>query len=404
MLYLGIDQHSKQLTVCLRDESGKIVLRRQVSTRPAKISAFLGEIQQDGQEFTAILEVCGFNDWLVDTLQQAGCHDVVLIHPDSRSKKKTDRRDANKLCEILWLNRKRIAHGEKLQGIRRVYFPTQEERENRRLTASRQQVAKQRTRTINKIKGLLHRHNLMWEYPTKTFQTQRGRAWLAEISLPPVDRLELDIWLAQWQLWEKQLALLEAEIIKRTQKQMPESNLNQYELLMTAPGVSHYSALALVSRIGPIERFPRPRSLANYFGLTPGCRNSGNTTDRLGSITKEGSKMARFILGQLVLHALKKDKEIRRWYRRIKLRRGSKIARVAVMRRLATIYWHMLKHNEPYYAGGPPRLRLSRKDHKDKQSFGNSSRPRDTFERCRGPLADTLNHISIQQEQGTTIK
>ena len=71
--------------------------------------------------------------------------------------------------------------------------------------------------------------------------------------------------------------------------------------------------------------------------------------------------MARFILGQLVLHALKRDKQMRQWYRRIKGRRGSKIARVAVMRRLTTIFWHMLTYREPYYPGGPPRLCLARR-------------------------------------------
>ncbi len=365
MLYIGIDQHSKQLTVCIRNEAGDTVLRRQVSTRPAKISAFLEEIGQLDQEFTAILEVCGFNDWLIDTLRQAGCHDVLLIHPDSRSKRKTDKRDANKLGEMLWLNRGRLAQNEKPQGLRRVYFPTQRERENRRITASRKRVGQQRTRTINKIKGLLHRHNLMWEYPTKTFQTKRGRVWLEEVSLPPIDRLELDMLLAQWKLWEEQLTALEVEIGNRASQREPGEISSKCELLMTAPGVSHYSGLAMVSLIGPIERFPRPRSLANYFGLTPGCRNSGNTTDRLGSITKEGSAMARFLLGQLVLHVLKKDKEMRQWYRRIKIRRGSKIARVAMMRRLATIYWHMLKHNEPYYPGGPPRLRLAQEQHRE---------------------------------------
>ena len=42
--------------------------------------------------------------------------------------------------------------------------------------------------------------------------------------------------------------------------------------------------LGLASRIGPIKRFPRPRSLSNYFGLTPGCRNSGNAKKRLGAL------------------------------------------------------------------------------------------------------------------------
>ena len=124
------------------------------------------------------------------------------------------------------------------------------------------------------------------------------------------------------------------------------------------PGGGTYSTLAIVSRIGSIERFASPRSLANYFGLTPGCRNSGEATDRLGSITKEGSSMVRFITGQMVLHVLKKDPWMRQWYRRIRRRRGSKIARVAVMRRLVTIFWHILTHNDGYQIGGPPRLRL----------------------------------------------
>lgn len=68
--------------------------------------------------------------------------------------------------------------------------------------------------------------------------------------------------------------------------------------------------------------------------------------------------MVRFIVGQMVLHALKKDPHMRDWYRSLRRRRGSKIARVAVMRRLATIFWHMLTYKERYHVGGPPRLRL----------------------------------------------
>lgn len=52
---------------------------------------------------------------------------------------------------------------------------------------------------------------------------------------------------------------------------------------------------------------------------------------------------------------------MRAWYLRIKRRRGSKIARVAVMRRLTTILWHMLQKREPYQIGGPPRKKLKRR-------------------------------------------
>jgi hypothetical protein len=111
----------------------------------------------------------------------------------------------------------------------------------------------------------------------------------------------------------------------------------------------------LSSRIGNINRFPRADSLANYFGVTPGCRNSGEATQRLGSITKEGSKLVRFLLGQTVTCLLRADAMMREWYKRIKRRRGSNIARVAVMRRLVTIVWQMIKHKRKYEIGGLPR-------------------------------------------------
>ena len=74
--------------------------------------------------------------------------------------------------------------------------------------------------------------------------------------------------------------------------------------------------------------------------------------------------MVRFITGQMVLHVLKRDGCMREWYRRIRRRRGSKIARVAVMRRLVTIFWHMLTHKEGYTVGGPPQLRLKKAQRK----------------------------------------
>jgi transposase len=161
-----------------------------------------------------------------------------------------------------------------------------------------------------------------------------------------MDRMEMDLLLEQWKLWDEQIERLEAEIKRR------QSQRETAAIVATIPGCAAYSSLALASRIGAIERFPRPESLANYWGLTPGCRNSGEATDRLGSITKQGSATARFILGQLVLHVLRRDASMRAWYGRIKRRRGSKIARVAVMRRLAEIIWHMLKNHEPYMVGG----------------------------------------------------
>ena len=357
MLYLGIDQHRKQLTVCIRSEKGDVIFRRQVSTRWERVRAFLAEIRKKAGKagFVVIVEVCGFNDWLVKLLKEYGCRRVLLVQPEGRSKKKTDRRDANALGEILWVNRQRLLEGKRVQGVRCIHWPTDEEACDRQLTEQRKRLGQLRTRSINRVKHLLRKHNLEQECPTKGIDTLTARKWLEKLPLGRMDRLEMDLLLTQWKLWDAQIKTLDAEITNRQAKN------KTAVVIATVPGCRAYSSLALASRIGAIERFPRPSSLANYWGLTPGCRNSGEATDRLGSITKQGNATARFILGQLVLHVLRKDAWMRAWYARIKKRRGSKIARVAVMRRLATILWHMVQHNEPYISGGPPRQKLREK-------------------------------------------
>ena len=355
MLYLGIDQHRKQLTVSIRNEVGDVTLRRQVSTEWGRVRAFFDELRrlaepEDG--FAAIVEVCGFNDWLLKMLTEYGCRETVLIQAEKRSRKKTDRRDAHQLSGTLWVNRGRLLAGQRIEGIRRIQPPTDRDAEDRQLTAMRQRMGRHRTRTINKIKHLLRKHNIEQEQPAKGLDTKRTRKWLMTLPLGPIDRLEMDLLLEQWNVWDGQIAKLELEIEKRQAKSAMAA------VLATIPGCAAYGSLALASRIGSIERFPRPASLANYWGLTPGCRNSGEATNRLGSITKQGSAMARFILGHMVLHVLRRDARMKAWYSRIKRRRGSKIARVAVMRRLATVIWHMVKYNESYVIGGPPRRKL----------------------------------------------
>ena len=355
MLYLGIDQHRKQLTVSIRNEAGDVVVRRQVSTEWARVRAFFTELQRLADvegEFVAIVEVCGFNDWLLKMLTEYGCRETVLIQVEKRSKKKTDRRDAHQLSGILWVNRHRLLAGQRVEGVRRVQLPTERDTQDRQITQLRKRTGQFRTRTINKVKHLLRKHNLEQEQPAKGLDTKRTRKWLTTLPLGPIDRLEMDLLLVQWNLWGEQIETLEEEIKSRQAENATAC------VIATLPGCAAYGSLALAASIGSIERFPHPKSLPNYWGLTPGCRNSGEATDRLGSITKQGSSMARFILGQLVMHVLRRDPWMKAWYGRIKRRRGAKIARVAVMRRLATIIWHMVKNNEPYTLGGAPRRSL----------------------------------------------
>jgi transposase len=351
MLYLAIDQHSKQLTVNVRNESGSVVLRKQVSTRGSATREFLERLaEQAGPDgYLAIVEVCGFNDWLLELLPQCGCRDIVLVQPGQPGRRKTDRRDANALGEMLWVNRHRLLAGQRVQGLRRVNIPSTTEREQRRLVALRHRVGRELTRVINQVQTILRRRNLQHDCPTKSIQAKKARQWLTEIQLSALDRLEMDQLVARWKLLEQERVLLDEAIARQA------AASREARQLLTLPGAGSFMALGLAAQVGDIRRFARPRSLANYWGITPSCYNTGDAKQRLGSITKQGSKLARFLLGQLVMHVLKRDARLRAWYLNIKRRRGAKIGRVAVMRRLATIVWHMLSRDEAYRLGGVRR-------------------------------------------------
>ncbi len=86
MLYLGIDQHAMQLAVCVRDESDSIILRRQVSTVPQKVWTFFDEIHEQARPlggWVVIVEICGFNDWLLKLLEAVGCHEIIVVQKSS---------------------------------------------------------------------------------------------------------------------------------------------------------------------------------------------------------------------------------------------------------------------------------------------------------------------------------
>ena len=348
MLYLGIDQHARQITISLRDDHGDVLLARQVSTHPEKIQAFFQQLTRErlraDESFVAVLEVCGFNDWLIQMLHDYRCHKVILIQPEDRKLRKTDRRDAAGLSELLWVNRERLLQGKPVRGLRHVDIARTADQENRRLTTLRKDAGQARTRLVNKIRHILRRHNLQWQMPTKKFPSKSGLAWLKQLVLPTIDHLELKHLLADLEQIQERRQGLEQVIAERCGVSA------EAVLLATMPGVSYFTAVSLACRVGRVERFPRAHSLANYWGLTPGCRNSGENNQRLGSITKAGSSMARWLLAQMTVNVLRRDARLREWFKRLKRRRGASIVRVAVMRKLATIIWHMLSKRMAYAA------------------------------------------------------
>jgi transposase len=136
-----------------------------------------------------------------------------------------------------------------------------------------------------------------------------------------------------------------AELSKIIKQKAGESE--DAKLLMTIPGVGYFSALAILAEIGDINRFPSEEKLCAYAGLVPSLDQSGNMR-RLGHITREGSRLLRWILVECVRVHLRYDTRVTRFFRKVARRRGEQVAAVATARKLlVAIYW-MLKRRENF--------------------------------------------------------
>jgi len=391
MLYLAVDQHKNHLTINIRNEQGDVLEKGQVHTSPDEIDEFFVAFAKKVRKhrgYMAIVEVCGFNDWLLEKFKKTQCKEIVIIQPDHSAVNKTDKRDADALGALLWNNRKRLEGGQRPNGIRRIFPADPTDAQVRQLANYRQHLLQQRTRVINKIKGIINKHNLSHDAPTENSATQKFRKWIKAVQLPVVDRLEVNMNIETLELYDKQVIEIESELVKRAESSK-EKMADVYRL-KAIPGISAMGAITLLSRIGDIKRFKNPDSLANYFGLTPGCHNTGGK-HRIGGITKRGNAVARVVLNFAVNHIARKDPAMKAWHKKIKNKKGAKTARVAVMRRLATIIWHMLRWGKPYqFRYDPPAVTPKKDDlRSSKEVFGgidnrNHSRKKGTPLKCRG--------------------
>ena len=110
----------------------------------------------------------------------------------------------------------------------------------------------------------------------------------------------------------------------------------------TLPGGA-LTALAFVLMIGKAERFQCGKQVGCYLGLVP-LEDSSGDKRRLGHITKQGNSLLRFLLVEAAQVTSRRIPEWRSTYLHLTMRRGRKIAKVAMARKLAVrLYWMMRK-------------------------------------------------------------
>jgi transposase len=200
----------------------------------------------------------------------------------------------------------------------------------RQLLWHRHRLVQMHTRVMNQLHVVplnegLRRKKALWR--------PAGRKELESIALAPwASRRRQDLLELLDQLTPKIQELtraLEDEVEKRPVTR----------LLMTHPGVGPLTALAYELVIGTPERFHCGEQLASYVGLVPDEKSSGDRR-RLGHISKQGNVLLRFLLVEAAQVTVRSQPEWRNRFFHLGMRRGRKIAKVAMARKLAVhLYW-----------------------------------------------------------------
>ena len=143
----------------------------------------------------------------------------------------------------------------------------------------------------------------------------------------------------------KQIISLRKKIALEAKKLAGQCRIPEIDLLKTFTGINDYSAIGLMLEIGTIERFPRVKNLASFFGLHPVYRASGDGLMGM-HMSKKGRKEPRRILFMVALAAIRDNPLIREVYDRHIERGMSKMAAIGVcMHKILRIIYGMLKSN-----------------------------------------------------------
>ncbi len=331
MLYIGLDAHQSTSSICILDENGKRVKRQTVHGFFPKV---MEELRKVDEPFEICFEASCAYGYLYDELQKIARR-VVVAHPGQlrlifRSKRKSDRVDAEKLAKLLFI-------GE----VPEAYVPSINVRNWRRLIEYRRRLIDKRTRCKNAIRALLRSHGVR---APKNLWSRKGQAWLASIEWP---NLAAEV---QRDLLADELALFERQVRKVT-KALDEmgSRHPAVVLLRTIPGVGACTAETVAAYIDAPSRFSRSGEVASYFGLIP-CQDSSAGLNRLGHITKQGPPTARKYLVEATWQAIRRSPKVKAYFTRIcgEKQDRKKVAVVATAHYLLRCMWAMLRHGDPW--------------------------------------------------------
>jgi transposase len=322
MIIIGCDYHPGFQQIAFVDtDSGELQERRLQHREEAE--TFYRELVAQGVGVRVGMEASGQARWFERLLAELQIElwigDAAEIRTKRVRKQKTDRQDAQLMLKLLLEDR-----------FPRIWVPSGENRDLRQLLWHRHRMVQARTRIMNQLQAVALNEGLRRK---KGLWREAGRKQLEGFRLAPwASRRRHDLLELLDRLTPTIAELTQA--IEREVEKCPEA-----QRLTTHPGVGSLTALAFVLIIGRAERFQCGKQIASYLGLVPAEESSGDR-QRLGHISKQGNALLRFLLVEAAQVTVRSNPEWRRKFFHLAMRRGRKIAKVAMARRLAVqLYW-----------------------------------------------------------------
>jgi transposase len=322
MLIIGCDYHPGfQQIAFVNTETGELGEERLVHREQAE--QFYGKLEEQNAKVRVGMEASGHAGWFERLLHEFQFElwigNAAEIRTKRVRKQKTDRQDAQLLLRLMMEDR-----------FPRIWVPDSENRDLRQLLWHRHRLVQMRTRVMNQLHVValnegVRRKKALWR--------PAGRAELESIVLAPwASRRRQDLLDLLDQLTPKIQELSRArdeEVEKRPVTRR----------LMTHPGVGPLTALAYELVIGTPERFHCGKQIASYIGLVPSEESSGDRR-RLGHISKQGNALLRYLLVEAAQVTVRSHPQWRSKFFHLAMRRGRKLAKVAMARKLAVhLYW-----------------------------------------------------------------
>lgn len=265
-----------------------------------------------------MLESLGHKVWVGDATE---------IRRLARRRQKNDKRDADHILELL------------LKGeFPRLHRQSAESREVLRQLRYRQRLVKISTMIKNNLHAIALGAGLSLQTQLSTYQ---GRARLEALPLSAAAAHQRQAWLQLLERVREQIVSVE-----RWLKGQASADARVVRL-RTHPGVGLLTSLCLVHLLGDVSRFATTRKVTAYVGLEP-MEHSSAETKRYGAISKAGSRLLRFLLGEAAQIAVRTDDELRAFYKRLLVRRGKAKAVVAVARKLLVRCFILLRDEINY--------------------------------------------------------